>query len=479
MTLDLDTTRLRSHAATDSRSAVCRAARDGYYGRVGYPRSRLLAVLTLLVAFVAAPAARADAGVYVALGDSYTSGPLIPNQHGDPIDCGRSDHNYPSLVSGAFKFATFVDVSCGSAETKHMTEPQTGLPLGGTNPPQFNGLRPDATLVTVGIGGNDAGLVGVAEKCAQLGATSPNGHACRDYWAPNGNDQVQAKIDQTAPKIAAVLQGIHQRAPAARVAIVGYPDPTARNGESCWPLVPLSPDDMRYIDGLIVRINAMIKEQALLNDARFVDTYTDSIGHDVCKLPQDRWFEGIVPTQPAYPMHPNAAGEASMARSVIAQLGGDPGVVPAGTAGTPAGEGRTASQCLAAHPAVRARSIGGVGLGLTRRALARRARVAPARRSRLAWIWCTKGATGRVSAVFAKRSRGSRVEMVLSTAPSKAFRRRYPDRQSYGSGLFRTSPHSNRLVYERGGRALFVSVMRKSLFRQPKRLGRDFRLALR
>ena len=108
-----------------------------------------------------------------------------------------------------------------------MTEPQTDLPAGGTNPPQFNGLRADATLVTVGIGGNDAGLVGVAEKCAQLGATDPIGHACRDYYAPGGNDTVDAKIEETAPKIAAVLQGIHQRSPHARVAIVGYPGPAA------------------------------------------------------------------------------------------------------------------------------------------------------------------------------------------------------------------------------------------------------------
>jgi len=42
-------------------------------------------------------------------------------QHGDPIDCGRSDHNYPSLVNGAFGYSTFVDVSCGSAQTKDMT----------------------------------------------------------------------------------------------------------------------------------------------------------------------------------------------------------------------------------------------------------------------------------------------------------------------------------------------------------------------
>ena len=445
---------------------------------VGFVRMRLLAVLTLLIALAAAGTARADGGVYVALGDSYTSGPLIPNQHGDPIDCGRSDHNYPSLVSQAFKVAAFVDVSCGSAETKHMTEPQTGLPAGGTNPPQFNGLRADATLVTVGIGGNDAGLVGVAEKCAQLGLTNPTGHACRDYYAPGGNDTVDAKINETAPKIAAVLQGIHQRSPAARVAIVGYPDPLPKNGESCWPMVPLSPDDIAYIDSLLIRINAMIKGQAALNGAQYIDTYADSTGHDVCNLPPDRWFEGLVPTEPAYPLHPNGKGEASMARSVIAQLGGNPAAVPTGSAGGRQVEGRRGSQCLAAHPRVGRRNVGRVRLGLTRRALAKRVRVAPARKSRLARIWCTRGGTGRVAAVFSKRSSRSRVEMIITTAPARAFRQRYPHRQSMGPGLFRASPRSNRLVYARRGRVLFVAVMQKWLFRQPKRLGRDFRLAL-
>jgi hypothetical protein len=54
--------------------------------------------LCLVVLALTGAAAQAAGGVYVALGDSYTSAPLVPNQHGDPIDCGRSDHNYPSLV---------------------------------------------------------------------------------------------------------------------------------------------------------------------------------------------------------------------------------------------------------------------------------------------------------------------------------------------------------------------------------------------
>ena len=98
--------------------------------------------------------------------------------------------------------------------------------------------------MTVGIGGNDAGLVGVAEKCAQLGVTDPNGHACRDYWAPAATTRSPRRSRRAKPKIAAVLQGIHQRSPKARVAIVGYPDVLPKNGESCWPMVPLSPDDI-------------------------------------------------------------------------------------------------------------------------------------------------------------------------------------------------------------------------------------------
>ncbi len=430
----------------------------------------LCLTLALVLCALMGSAAYAAGGVYVALGDSYTSAPLVPNQHGEPIDCGRSDHNYPSLVAQEFKVGEFVDVSCGSAQTKHMTEPQTDLPLGGTNPPQFNGLRPDATLVTVGIGGNDAGLVAVGEKCAELGATNPTGTACRDHFAPGGNDTVAAKIEATKPKIAAVLQGIHQRSPQARVAIVGYPDVLPKNGESCYPMVPLSPDDIRYIDELIVRINAMIAGQAAANDAEFVDTYRDSGGHDVCKLPPNRWFEGLVPTEPAYPLHPNGKGEASMARSTIAQLN-KPWSGPATT------QGGTAGRCLARRPAIGSRGVGRIRLGYTRGALARRVAVAPVRRTRDAYRYCTKRRSGSVAAVFSRRSRSGRVELILSTARAPAFRRAYPNRRRIAPGLFRASPDSRRLLGVRRGRVRFVALASDRVLRSPRRLARDLRLA--
>jgi lysophospholipase L1-like esterase len=284
---------------------------------------RLLAALAATLAVTALGAAgahAADPGPYVALGDSYTAAPLVPLQYGDPIGCARSDHNYPSLVRAAIGATVFRDESCSSATTEHMTEPQSVT--GGTHAPQFGALSADAALVTIGIGGNAGGLVGAAVDCVQLGLLAPTGTACRSNFAtPGGGDRLVDQIAGSAPKIAATLQGIHARSPQARVLIVGYPAVAPINGRGCYPLVPLSNDDIAYLDEMLRRTNAMIAEQAAANGAQYVDTYAESVGHDVCTLPPTRWFEGVVPTMPAYPIHPNALGEASMARSVLRVLG--------------------------------------------------------------------------------------------------------------------------------------------------------------
>ena len=281
---------------------------------------RLIALVAATLAATATTAQAADRDHYVALGDSFTAAPFVPMQYGTPIGCGRSDHNYPSVVKAAIGATVFRDESCSSATTQHMTEPQSVF--GGNHIPQFDALSADATLVTVGIGGNDVGLVGAATDCLGLGLLAPTGTACRANFAkPDGGDRLVDKIAAAAPKIAATLQGIRQRSPQARVLIVGYPAAAPTDGRSCYPLVPLSSDDLAYLDEMLRRTNTMLAEQAAANGAEFVDTYADSIGHDVCTLPPRRWFEGVIPTMPAYPVHPNALGEASMARSVLRVLG--------------------------------------------------------------------------------------------------------------------------------------------------------------
>ncbi len=277
----------------------------------------LLATTSVLLS---AGAASAATGPYVSLGDSYTSAPLVPSPTGNPILCGRSTNNYPSDVARAIAPRSFTDVSCGSATTDDMTQPQNLYNL-QTNPPQFNALSASDSLVTEGIGGNDAGLIGVAEECAQLDAFSPTGTPCKNHYTAGGSDPNVARINATGPKVAAALQGIHQRAPQAKVLLVGYPDGLPVNGSSCWPLVPITAGDVTYFNSLEQQLNQVLAQEAAANNATYIDTFSSSIGHDACKAPGVAWVNGIVPNSVAFPLHPNQMGEQNMANQVLKALG--------------------------------------------------------------------------------------------------------------------------------------------------------------
>jgi lysophospholipase L1-like esterase len=267
-----------------------------------------------------APAAAATDGTghsghgtdYVALGDSYTSGPLIPRQV--DANCARSDHNYPSLVAAARKVATFTDVSCGGATTAEMWKAQ------GTNGPQLDAVRLDTDLVTVQIGGNDMGFGSIIGTCAALSSKDLTGNPCQRYYGSSGTDQLTLNILETAPKVARVLRAVHAKAPHARVVLVGYPDLLPEDGSGCYPSVPFAAKDFPYLRDTGKRLNLMLRTVALLNRAEYVDTYKPTIGHDMCKAPADRWIEPLRPAAPAAPAHPNATGMEAMAGAVLARL---------------------------------------------------------------------------------------------------------------------------------------------------------------
>jgi hypothetical protein len=159
----------------------------------------------------------------------------------------------------------------------------------------------------------------VAEECAKLDVAWPFGHRCKDHYNSGGSDSESAKITATGPKVAAAIQGIHARAPKATVLVVGYPDGLPQNGSTCYPIVPFSSGDVAYFNSLEKQLNAVIKQAAQANGSTYVDTFTSSIGHDAC-AGTSAWVNGIVPTSPAFPLHPNQAGEANMATQVDGSL---------------------------------------------------------------------------------------------------------------------------------------------------------------
>jgi lysophospholipase L1-like esterase len=266
---------------------------------------------------LASPAAP-QIGSYVALGDSYAAGPLIPVQVGQPAGCLRSSQNYPQQVVRALDIPDLKDVTCSGATTDNLAGPQS-VPL-GVNPPQLDALGPDTELVTLTMGGNDIGFASIISECATRSPRAPLGSACKDFFTAGGTDQLAARIDAAGPKIADALAAIGERSPDARVLVVGYPAILPAEGPGCFPVVPFSAGDVAYLRDTENRLNAMLAAQADEAGDEYVDTYTPTIGHDACQLPGQKWIEGLAPTSPAAPVHPNLLGEIAMGKAVVQQL---------------------------------------------------------------------------------------------------------------------------------------------------------------
>jgi lysophospholipase L1-like esterase len=273
---------------------------------------RLVALAAVLPLIILGGPARAHALLrYVAMGDSFTAGPLIPRQHGTPFACLRSDHNYPSLIARSLRGTALTDVSCTAATTADITRPQPVL--FGHNAAQIDAVTPDTGLVTLSIGGNDVGFSKTLYTCAGLSLTAPTGAPCMKHFGTT----LERRIADTAPRIATILDEIRERAPRARVLVVGYLRVLpARTG--CWPSVPAAAGDVPFLDRVERSLNRMLAEETRRAGDTFVDTYRASTGHDMCA--QRRWVEGVLITHAAAPVHPNALGMRVVADRVLAAI---------------------------------------------------------------------------------------------------------------------------------------------------------------
>ena len=253
----------------------------------------------------------------MALGDSYTAGPVITPQDPAVPGCLRSDVNYPSLVAPDLPTNAFRDVSCSGAQTGDMTASQDVDP-DPDNPPQFDALNRNTTIVTLGIGGNDIGFVDIARTCVELAVADPFGNPCEDHYRQSG--ELEAEFQALGPKLSAVLGGIEARSPNAEVFVVGYPAILPETADAfvlCQPFLPVAQGDVAYLrDHVEKRLNAIINYVAVVHGHSYVDTYTPSIGHDACRLPTVRWVEPLVPASDAAPVHPNRLGMEGVAEAV-------------------------------------------------------------------------------------------------------------------------------------------------------------------
>src|SRR5580704_5743875 len=149
----------------------------------------------------APPAEAASAVSYVALGDSYSSGLGAGDYISSSGSCDRSANAYPEQWAGENAPASFVSVACAGATTADVLSSQVSA------------LSASTTLVSITIGGNDAGFSSVMETCV-LSSTSSCLNAVSTAEAFIAG-QLPARLDST-------LAAIRNDAPDAKVVVLGY-----------------------------------------------------------------------------------------------------------------------------------------------------------------------------------------------------------------------------------------------------------------
>lgn len=256
-----------------------------------------------------AGAAPPEVSSYVALGDSYTAAPLVP-QTDLAEGCFRSDGNYPSLLAEQLQVQRFVDVSCSGADTADVRRPQATAGGRGLVPPQLRAVRRDTDLVTVGIGANDEGFfAGLATRCIASQAES----RCTDAFL----QQARAVITRTRARVADVLARVRERAPQASVVLVGYPRLVAP-GRPC-PRVPVPTERLDDVAAIEARLNRALRGAALAAGTGYVDMHAISRGHEICSA--EPWVNGRrTDDAAALAFHPFAAGQAAVAEEVLDDL---------------------------------------------------------------------------------------------------------------------------------------------------------------
>ncbi|MFC9396244.1 SGNH/GDSL hydrolase family protein [Streptomyces sp. NPDC057027] len=245
--------------------------------------SLLLGAVLTLTGAGAAQAAETAALDYVALGDSYSSGVGSGSYDSASGDCKRSTKAYPVLWKNANGPSSFAFTACSGARTGDVTANQLGPLSAATD------------LVSLTIGGNDAGFADVMTTCVlQSEAT-----------CINRVNQAKAYVDSTLPgKLDSVYDAIRAKAPAAHVVVLGYPR-FYQLGGSC--IAGLSENERSAINNASDYLNAATAKRAADHGFTFASVVPAFTGHEICS--SSSWLHSVNWLNIGESYHPTAAGQ--------------------------------------------------------------------------------------------------------------------------------------------------------------------------
>jgi lysophospholipase L1-like esterase len=245
--------------------------------------SVLLAAGAALTGAASAQGAQlAATGGYVALGDSYSSGVGAGSYISSSGDCKRSTKAYPYLWNAAHAPSSFAFTACSGA--------RTGDVLAG----QLGPLNSSTGLVSITVGGNDAGFADVMTTCV----------TSSDSACVSRINTARAYVDSTLPgKLDSVYSAIRAKAPNARVVVIGYPR-FYKLGTTC---LGLSETKRSAINNAADYLDAAIAKRAAAHGFVFGDVRPTFTGHEICS--GSSWLHSVNWLNIGESYHPTASGQ--------------------------------------------------------------------------------------------------------------------------------------------------------------------------
>jgi hypothetical protein len=160
---------------------------------------------------------------------------------------------------------------------------------------QVSALSADTALVTISIGGNDAGFSDVMTDCT-LGSDD-------DCVESNRKAQVYAR-DELPGRLDAVYSEIDTRASSAEVVVLGYPHIYALNGDCS---AGMSETKRAAINQSSDVLAETIADRAAAFGFTFVDGRATFATHEICGSAAQWLHSFTFPIDESY--HPNVAGQ--------------------------------------------------------------------------------------------------------------------------------------------------------------------------
>ncbi|WP_116247883.1 SGNH/GDSL hydrolase family protein [Nocardiopsis sp. FIRDI 009] len=265
-------------------------------------------------------------GNYVALGDSYSSGDGAGDYDpvtAEPGGCWRSEHAYPRVIAEEFSFTgALAFYACSSHKGADM------LAEIGTPESQIERVTEHTSLVTLGIGGNDLGFIPVLRTCIVRMPLLENG-VCTAQ-----EEEILERMDRFEETLTEILGEIRDRAPDARILVLGYPrlfpeEPpgmyyTLTTSDQIW-LNSVGERFNERIRDVVYRVDGQIYGSRDVGSVEYVNVFSALAGFEVSA--EDAWLNGIVLGRLGEGMrvdrasfHPTAQGQMSIAERVRRQI---------------------------------------------------------------------------------------------------------------------------------------------------------------